>query len=346
MPLTPEQTQELQELRRLEELEQKFNSPQSDIGEQSAKFTLSAMGNKNPTEEDIQKQKADEDYAMQAGVGAGMAKPANMLAEKVSGGLGKFIGGLGDTLMQRSVGVTKAVPGFGKELAEQGLMGTKSGMAGQAARGVEASGQNISNLASQIPGEISQDTVANKIAELASKKMTPSGFARPEGEAAINKILGRAEDFAKAEPISGTEMAERRALAGREAREAGMYRERPSEQLKAKLAGAEQSGYSEALKNAYRGAFPEAPEALANADKSYSTLRQAQQTLDKPEAISGIKNSLSQFIPSSLIESIGGRTAIGAEKALKAIPSQTYTAGPKALKDLIGDKYNDNGSGR
>lgn len=277
----------------------------------------------------------------------GMDDPAIQVAGLFSsGGIGvPGLSGLlrkgGDVLMQKSIGATKAIPGFGEQLAAQGLMGTKAGMAGQAARGIESSGQEIGNLAQQIPGQISQDPIANRVANIANQKMTSSGFARPEEAGAVNKVLSRAQDFAKSEPLTGAEMAERRALAGRSAREAGAYKTQPSQQLKAKIASAEQQGYSEALKNAYRGAFPENPEALANADKKYSVLRQAQESLDKPEAISGFRNSLAQYIPTSLLESIGGRTALGTEKVLRTAP----LGAPRTLEDLLNPQKPDNTGG-
>lgn len=241
----------------------------------------------------------------------------------------------GDVLMQKAIGAPKIIPGFGEQMAEQGLMGTKAGMQGQATKGLESSGQKISELSSQIPGKIPQDEVANKIASLANSKMTPSGFVRPEDQPVVNRLLGKAEDFAKSEPLSGAEMASRRALAGRSAREAGAYKTQPSQQIKSKVASAEQAGYSESLKKAYRDAFPDNSEALADADKQYSVLSQAKQIMDKPQAVGGLKDFLSQYTPTSLMESIGGRASIGAGKGIQ---SSSKILAPAGLKKMLTPK--------
>ncbi len=266
-----------------------------------------------------------EDPVYQA---AGLVSPGGISVT----GLGKMLRKGGDVLMQKALGATKVIPGLGEQFAKQGLIGTKSAMAGQTARGLEKSGQTISELAQKIPSKISLDPAANKIAALADTKMTSSGFIRPEDQPVVNKVLSKAQELAQSEPVSGAELAERRAIAGRSAREAGAYRTNPSSQLKSKVAQAEQAGYSEALKKAYSNAFPGAPEALADADKQYSVLSQADQLLNKPQSIGSLKDFLTSYTPSSLIESTAGRSAIGAGKMSQQAP---IGAIPLSLQQLL-----------
>lgn len=260
----------------------------------------------------------------------GLVAPSNPMA-----GVGSLLRKGGDVLMQKAMGMSKVIPGLGEDFAKAGFWGTKSGMAGQAAQGMEKAGQSIGNLAEKIPGQISQDTVANKVAEVANGKMTPSGFVRPEDNPVVNRILSKAQDFATSEPITGAEMAARRAQAGKVAQEAGAYRmTNPSQAIKAQQAGAEQAGYSQALKDAYGKAFPGSTNALADADKSYGTYATASRSLNAPESMGTATNFLSQFIPTTLMESTAGRAAIGTGKAIQRVPRTA----PISLYDLLGKK--------
>ncbi len=266
-----------------------------------------------------------EDPAYQA---VGLVSPGSINIT----GLGKMLRKGGDTLMQKAMGATKMIPGLGEQFAQQGLIGTKAAMTGQTARGLEQSGQAIGELAQKIPSKISLDPAANKVAALADTKMTASGFVRPEDQSVVNRVLSKAQELAQSEPVSGAELAERRAIAGRSAREAGAYRTNPNFQLKSSVAKAEQAGYSEALKKAYSESFPGAPEALADADKKYSVLSKADQLLNKPESIGGLKDFLTHYTPSSLIESTAGRAAIGAGEISQKAP---IGAIPLSLQQLL-----------
>jgi hypothetical protein len=253
--------------------------------------------------------------------------------------LGKIPGKVGDFLMKSSIGAAKEAPGFGKALADQGLIGTKSMMAKQAEQGLQTSGQAIGDLASKIPGTISQAPVADQIGSLAGKRMTTSGIIPPEDVKDVGQILGKAREVSQSAPVSGSDMAELRAMAGRRARQMGAYRQVPSAQLKSQLAGAEQAGRSQALKDAYSSAFP-GDESLANADKTYSTLATAKGYLSKPESdlIDAVKKSsvtgqLYNLIPDSLLQSVGGRAAIGTSN-LMSKPAAAQI--PLTLEQLLG----------
>lgn len=317
MPLSPDQQKELDELSQLEELEKQYgNKPSQGPKSFSDVMNMPKDRGQQVTMDLIKSGKAVtgmDDPAYQA---AGMVSPGGLNLT----GIGKMLRKGGDALMQRAVGASKIIPGLGEQFAEQGLVGTKNMMTGQAERGLEASGKRIGELASQIPNPVAQDSVANKVAELANSKMTPSGFVRPEEQPIVNRLLNKAQDFGTAEPISGSEMAARRVTAGRAAREAGAYKMNPSSQIKSKVASAEQAGYSDALKKAYADSFPEAPTALADADKQYSVLSTAASHLGKPESAGGLKSFLGQFTPTSLMESSAGRAMIGTGKAAQKAP--------------------------
>lgn len=264
------------------------------------------------------------------GVQSGSVGPGVQAAEAAMSPISNGVRKLGDFLMQRGMGASRIVPGLGEKFAQEGMVGTKNMLAKQAGLGLERSGNKISELASKIPEPVSQDMVANKIAEVGGSKMTPSGFVRPEDEAFVNRTMSKAQDFAKAEPLPASEMASRRAIAGKAAREAGAYKTQPSQQLRAQMASAEQSGYSQALKDAYAKSFPGEANPLAEADQSYSTFKQAQSLLDKPEAVGSIRGFADQFVPSTLMETLAGRAAIGVGK------HAPLKAGPAGLTGLLG----------
>ncbi len=294
-----------------------------------------AFSNYNPSQQEISKASQNPDTGMDdpAYQLAGLVSPSSIMG--LSGKIGGVARKLGDNLMQRSMGATKIVPGLGEDFANAGMIGTKSQMAGQAERGLEKSGQAIGDLASKIPGTIPQDEVANKVAEVAGKRMTPSGFVRPEEQAIVDRTMNKAVDFANAEPLTGAETAARRAQAGQAAREARGYAQTPSSTLKAQQAVAEQAGHSEALKNAYQWSFPDAPNALADADKQYSTFAKADQLLSKPEPTGSLGNFMSQITPTSLMESAAGRAAIGGGKTIQRTP---IGAVPLTLKGMFSPK--------
>lgn len=245
----------------------------------------------------------------------------------------------GDILMQKAIGATKYIPGFGEKLAQQGLVGTRNAMVGQVDQGLEESGEKISQLASGIPNNISQDPVSNAVGKLSMRYITPEGYTRPEDIRVVNQVLSKAQDYASADALSGEEMAARRMQAGRAAREAGAYKSQPSQQLKARIAKAEQSGYSDALKKAYAESFPNQPNALAEADSTYSTLAKAKDILSRPPSIGSVSSLASQMVPTSLIESSLGRGMIGAGNLL----GSSFTAGAtnntlSALRKLLSDQ--------
>lgn len=280
----------------------------------------------------------DPAYSM----GVGMVVPSNPLA-----GLGSMLRKGGDVLMQKAVGATRYVPGVGEQLANAGFMGTKAGMTADAVKKMQQAGEQIGQLASQIPGKIPQEPVANEIANLVYKPgsrsalMTESGYVRPEEQRVVDKLLGKAQDFSSSEPLSGTEMAARRAQAGRAAREAKAYAPTPSTSVKAQLAAAEQAGYSRALKEAYSSAFPGATNPMADADQLYSTSSNAYGMLTRPESMGTATNFASQLIPTKLIESVAGRSLIGAGKAAQRVPR---TAPVSALEQMLKPKVNDQDS--
>lgn len=290
-----------------------FNPPES-VYMEAAKHPITGM----------------EDPVYQA---AGLVAPTAPFA-----GLGSLFRKGGDALMQKAAGASKLIPGLGERMAQAGMVGTKAGMAKQAATGLNTSGQAISDLASKIPGTISQDSVANQLAEIANSKMTPSGFVRPEDAPVVNRVLSKAQDLAKAEPITGTEMAARRAQAGKAAREAGAYRSQPSQQLKAQLASREQAGYSKALKDAYGSAFPNQPNLLGQADQNYSTYKQASDLLNKPESVSGLSDLMSQITPTTLAGSVAGRASIGIGKGLQSVKPTPIYSSEELLRNFMSKK--------
>lgn len=277
--------------------------------------------------------------------------------------LGKGPRKLGDTLMQKAVGLKKYIPGLGENLANEGLIGTRGMLQNQVTKGLASRGQEIGDLAKSIPGEISNQAVADKIGDLAGRRMTSGGIIPPEESKNIGQILGKAREVLQSPPMSGEAQAEMRAIAGRRARELGAYRTNPSAALKSQLAGAEQAGRSEALKQAYSSAFPEAPNALAEADQAYGALSKAQSGLSQAPSISpyssaaklaapalgGLAGGYEGGTPGAILGTVGGaalaspaaqsalaRMLIPAGKAIQSPTAATMLqSSPAALYDLL-----------
>ena len=218
------------------------------------------------------------------------AKAGGVGAPALLGGevIGKGVSNLGDYLMQRAVGFKNTVPGLGKILGQEGLIGTRGMMAKQVEQGLENRGAEIGNLAKTVD-EVSTKPVAERLETRANKIMSNEGTVLPEDIPIYNKFKTAAGEATQDETISGEEAAFRRQRYGKIARDAGRYRDNPAQGMKAQLAGEQQAGYSQALKDAYAKQFPEDASKLADADRAYSTLAQANTQLSKnPSALSQI----------------------------------------------------------
>lgn len=371
MPLTPEQQQELQELEELEQLEKKFGqSPEANgVTTAAGAFGRIAQPVVLPTQEDIDnpnsplnskiKEISDrlepgspwrEEAAISAGSGG-----AQLAAGEGLAGIAKLLGKgstkVGDVLMQRSVGIKKAVPGVGTTLADEGIVGTKGMMRNQLEKGLETRGQQIGEIAKGIP-QVSTKPVAEKLGGKAARMTSPSGDVLAENMPAYRRYLQEANKISSEGTISGSEAAFRRAQYGKIARDAGRYRDNPAQGIKAQIAGEQQAGYSQALKNV---GGPE----LIEADKAYSALSSGLGSISRPESIStmsligktvpamiggaagGVPGALAGAAASTpLVQSAAGQLATKTGQGLVSpITQGTLKYTPLTLEELLGKKH-------
>lgn len=267
------------------------------------------------------------DRAKNAAYGAGLGGAITGATE----GIGALLRKGGDAAMQIAVGRKKYTPGVGTTLADEGVWGTKGMMADQVANKLDERGQEISDLAKQIPtGSINSPSIASDIQATASKPLTVPG-ANPSSSDVdkLNAINSFTDDIASRGAESGEQALQRRIAAGQRS-----YRgkEDPLQSLIGNLSKQEQQQYSSALKNAHQAAT--GSDAMSVADNAYGALKRAQKGLDEdPSLPRSLFQALS--IPATHIPggSIGASTA--GQVATKAGQNVSNPQARQGLLDLL-----------
>lgn len=275
-----------------------------------------------------------ERMSFEAGQG-GIAQGAGEGLASIFRGIGKGASRVGDILMQKAAGIPKLIPGVGNTLAEEGIVGTRGMMQNQVEKGLSSRGKEIGELAHSLQ-DVSTQPVAEVVGSRASKLVGPQGEILPDNIKAFHKYVDEATAASNEGSISGEQAAFRRKGYGEIARKAGAYKDvSPSQTAKAELAGTQQAGYSQALKDAYAAAHPEAPEALAQADQAYSALSRASSSLNKPSAPT-LMELLSRSAPATLSESLGGQAASKIGSGLNApITQSALRQAPVTLEEFL-----------
>lgn len=267
--------------------------------------------------------------ATEAGQGVAVNAAADRLIKPVLSAIAGPIKGIGDRILQRSVGLKKYIPGVGETMADEGIIGTQGMMRGQVEKALETRGQEIGSLARSVP-EVSTQPIAENIGQRASRLIGPDGKIMPENIAEFNKYADAASKVSSENALTGETTAFRRAAQGKVAKNAGRYRDNPAQGLKSQLAGTQQSAYSQALKNA-----PGAPAGLAEADRAYGALSQVDAAMSRPESLSSM-SMMGKFVPTSLAESAMGRSLIGLGRGVESNASNNaIKAAPMTLADLL-----------
>lgn len=307
MPLTPEQQQELAELRRLDELDAKFGGSKQSLNPTSENTTKpSGVSGKvsidaKPLRSALEGHSGNPvlDKTVQGIQSGGVGPGATAIGETLSAPAKK----LGDFLMQRAVGMKKIVPGLGQLLGKEGVIGTKGMMQGQVESGLASRGKEIGELTSSIPS-VSSDVPAQKAFDAGQKLVQKDAYISPQDMPQYRQMNRLAEGITERGGPEGSvtgEVAQNaRSNAGQRARQAGAYKDSPSQVIKAKVASTEQAGWSQALKDSYAKANPTSPDTLANADAAYGALSSAQTGLSKQP------NTLLQLL------GLGARASTGA----------------------------------
>lgn len=240
--------------------------------------------------------------ALGAGLGAG------------THGLAQLLGKAGDIGMQAAIGKNKYTPGLGKQLASEGLIGTRGQMTSQVEKGLQTRGQEIGRLASEIP-EIQGAPVRQAIQDAAGNIRLSDNSVRLNdiGEADLANRL--AADIP--ESMSGAYAASRRRAAGA----SGFNKSgTPRSSFESNLDRAEQGALSRSLKEGYAAINPENANAMREADAAYSALIKAKkpltQELTVPRSLFGIASTPFNLVGGALPTSAASRAAISTEKAL------------------------------
>lgn len=292
-----------------------------------------------------------KEAAMNAGAaGEGGAASGGEAVSKLASLLGKGASKAGDFLMQRAVGLKNYIPGLGETLANQGVIGTKGMMRSQVSQGMETTGKQINKLARDIPA-VSTQPIAEQLGNEAAKLVGPNGEVLPDNISAFHKYADEAREASTEDYLPGDVAASRRAQYGKIANQAGAYRDNPAQGFKAKMAGNQQAGYSQALKEA-------GGEPMIAADKAYSALATANKPLNAPADLSmpalaqksipvivggatgGLPGAaLGAALDTPLAQSAIGRGLIGTGKAAQSKTLQSLLrAAPATQEELLKDR--------
>lgn len=136
------------------------------------------------------KQDSTEGVGTSAAIGGG--------ASLVGSGLSNFFSGAANGSMKRAVGLvgaaSKNAPAdIGNRIADQGIWGTKAGMAAQVAKKYASQEQTVQDLAQGLEGNVSGDTLATAIKDKAQQYLNPEDASkvlsgREGGVAAFDKV--------------------------------------------------------------------------------------------------------------------------------------------------------------
>lgn len=123
--------------------------------------------------------------------------------ELVAKGAGKAA----DWAMQKAVGIKKYIPGVGNTLVDEGMVGTKNMMAGQAESRLAAAENELQNAAASIPGTRPTNQLADAATQRGNKLVTPnSGITLPTVQGDLDKANDLAGWLRKQQPQTARDM--------------------------------------------------------------------------------------------------------------------------------------------
>ncbi len=290
---------------------------------------LAQGGKLTPQEDAAQLEQSKEAVRAIGGsfVPQGTANPLAWLARRT--GLSQ----VPDKLMQKAVGLKKFIPGVGETLMDEGVVGTKAGMAKQVESKLGARDADLDAAVAKIKGPISSEPVANEVTGLKSRYTTSDGYtpevAAPEATAVANS----AKDIGAREAASPQKALELKRIAAK----VGYKEGEPLARLKSELAQAESRGYGQQLERGYAESNPGVPNAVAESNSKLSALMKAKRGLDTPESLTAgsvaggiVKDAVAGGI-GALIGGPGGGVAGMAARRAGSMPV-VQSAGAHALR--------------
>lgn len=227
--------------------------------------------------------------ALSRGMGAA-SRGAAALAEKAGLGgamesIGNAVSSIPRKLMTSSVGADYA-PQVGKDLLEEGIVGTRGMMQGQIEQGLANRGEQLQQAVSKIPGMIESAPVAEDVGSAASKYTTSGGITPSAVQSESALIANTAKDIAGRGPISPQEALELKRIAQR----VGYKQGEPLSKLQSGLARSEAKGYGNALESAYESRVG-GDNAVAEANQKLSSLLKGKSGLASSAAPSAVADA-------------------------------------------------------
>lgn len=238
-------------------------------------------------------------------------------------GVGAAGSKLADFLQQKAMGMKKYIPGVGSEAIDQGIRGTRDGMAQKTEDALSRLGNQASDQVQAIPGQVSSSAAAEPVSNYAASQKvgdilpghSVSDYANATDRAA--DISGRGD----VDPMDAWKLAQK-------AGSAGFRNQKALQSEGAYLAQLEQQGYSNALKDAYTRANPGSTD-LPDTFSSMAKLYKAGNALNQPETIRQGLPITNMFGAAMGGAAAGGPGAVAGYLAAKAAKSplvQSYGA--------------------
>lgn len=110
-------------------------------------------------------------------------------------GIAGMAGNAANKLMQWSAGMRKNNPAVGESLLDQGIWGTKGGMAGQVSSKLQEEEANLQELVGQLKGNVDSKELADAVAKHGEKFVSPSGITLDSVAPDLEKVTQAAGQF-------------------------------------------------------------------------------------------------------------------------------------------------------
>lgn len=257
----------------------------------------------------------------------GNAATGAVVGGGISAGLEGVAGAAGsgaDKLMQWATDMRKNNPGVGTSLIDQGIWGTKAGMASQVDSKLAQEEDNLQQTVSSLKGTVNSKEIADAVGNKAKQFTLPStGQGSPFSQGELDKVRGMSDNLSKIGDLSAPDLL---ALKRQGDYQGYTASGNPATSTEASMGRAGANAAREALKNM----SPEAADSLMKE----RALILAQKGLDKPDTIhQGVGSSL--FFGKVPGSSLAGSMAAQGLQGLVANPAST-AASPSALQGLFG----------
>lgn len=194
-------------------------------------------------------------------------------------GLGKlanWLRGKADRGMQYAAGMKNYIPGVGKEMIDQGIWGTRSGIEKGTQEAIDRINSEAEGLLAKSGSKIKSSDVADNIINTAKDKFTVNGLPGTNLSSKVDDAIDIAANIEKRGDLDPLDALKFKRLAGKEAYQAnkeipGLTKNKPL----APIYRAEERGYAKALSEV----SPEAADLFSKESKLLSAF----DALSKPE---------------------------------------------------------------